>query len=325
MDINISVIVPVYKVEKYLDKCVESLLNQDYGSYEIILVDDGSPDNCPKLCDDYDRKHTVIRSLHKTNGGLGDARNFGVQNSYGKYIAFVDSDDYVEPSYLSNMWKLISEFDADLCITRIKRENPDEKKHPLDSGDKCCISGGEAIFEVYKHEELGWSACGKLFRKDLVLENPFPKGYYEDSAVMYKILDACKLVAIGNYLYNYHYINHEGSILQSRLSQKHYRIFDICDEFEGFIKTNYPQYYSVTVIFKRAAITQMLNCQRMGWQDYKKIVYKYRKQFRNNWIRIMLNKRISTTNKMYLTLYCTFPIVVKTVEEYKRGQIKNNE
>lgn len=102
----ISVIVPVYGVEKYLDKCVQSILAQTYRDFEILLVDDGSPDNCPQLCDAYSQKYDCVRALHKSNGGLSDARNFGIKYARGNDVTFVDSDDFVAPDYLEVLVRL---------------------------------------------------------------------------------------------------------------------------------------------------------------------------------------------------------------------------
>ena len=96
MEKKISIIIPVYKVEKYLDKCVESVVNQTYKNLEIILVDDGSPDNCPKMCDEWAEKDKRIKVIHKENGGLSDARNFGIEKATGDYLMFLDSDDYLD-------------------------------------------------------------------------------------------------------------------------------------------------------------------------------------------------------------------------------------
>jgi len=96
----ISVIIPVYKVEKYIDKCIKSILNQTYTNLEIILVDDGSPDNCGQICDDYAQKHNRIKVIHKTNGGQAEARNYGLNIAKGKYVTFLDSDDYVSEDYI---------------------------------------------------------------------------------------------------------------------------------------------------------------------------------------------------------------------------------
>lgn len=124
-NIGVSVIAPVYKVEKYLDKCVESLVSQTYPNIEIILVDDGSPDSCPKRCDELAEKYSNVIALHKENGGLSSARNYGVKYAKYDYIAFVDSDDYVEKTYIEDMVRLKEKFDADFVITRTSRENED--------------------------------------------------------------------------------------------------------------------------------------------------------------------------------------------------------
>ena len=111
---KISVIVPVYKVEKYLDKCVESIVNQTYKNLEIILVDDGSPDNCPAMCDEWAEKDERIRVIHKENGGLADARNAGMDIATGDYIGFVDSDDWIEPNMYEVLLKNALKYDADI-------------------------------------------------------------------------------------------------------------------------------------------------------------------------------------------------------------------
>ena len=104
----ITIVVPVYKVEQYLDKCVNSIINQTYKNLEIILVDDGSPDNCGKMCDEYAKNDNRIVVIHKENGGLSDARNAGIEIAKGKYISFIDSDDYVTEDYVEFLYALIS-------------------------------------------------------------------------------------------------------------------------------------------------------------------------------------------------------------------------
>ena len=110
----ISIIVPVYKVEPYLNKCVDSIINQTYKNIEIILVDDGSPDNCGKICDDYTKKDSRIKVIHKKNGGLSDARNYGIEASIGDYIMFVDSDDYISANMCEILLKTAKKYNADI-------------------------------------------------------------------------------------------------------------------------------------------------------------------------------------------------------------------
>ena len=117
----ISVIVPVYKVENYLDKCIDSIVNQTYNNLEIILVNDGSPDNCPQICDEWKEKDNRIKVIHKENGGVSSARNKGLEIATGSYIAFIDSDDWVEENYISSLYDAIVSNDAQVALCSYNR------------------------------------------------------------------------------------------------------------------------------------------------------------------------------------------------------------
>ena len=119
----ISIIVPVYKVEKYLDRCIESVLAQTYTDFELILVDDGSPDNCPAMCDAWAEKDSRIRVIHKPNGGLSSARNAGLDIMKGEYVTFIDSDDTVLPNYLERLLTALTVNSADVSVCSLKRAN----------------------------------------------------------------------------------------------------------------------------------------------------------------------------------------------------------
>lgn len=305
MKVNVSVIVPVYKVEQYLNRCVNSLLKQNFDSYEIILVDDGSPDNCPMLCDEFERKFSRIRTFHKPNGGLGDARNFGVMEAKAEYIVFVDSDDYVEETYISDLWKLREQFDADFVITRVVREP--ENSTVVKRNDKFssyCTNKDSALLEVYSGGKVGWQAYGKLYRRDILLKYPFPDGYYEDSAVMYKIIDSVDKIAIGDFEGNYHYIDREGSILRSELKKEHLRIFEICNEVKVFVENKYPELKIVPVMFYKRGLVQLLHLQSMTKEDYTKYYYQYQPMFKKELINVLFDKRITVNNKVHMILLC---------------------
>ena len=313
MDSLISVVVPVYKVEAYLDKCVKSLVRQTYDNIEIVLVDDGSPDNCPALCDKYAAEYEKVTALHKPNGGLGDARNYGVKHAKGNYIVFVDSDDYVEPVYVENVADLMEKFNADISVTRVKREpegvGPVVRSKPL--FEDYVANTEQAIFDCYTGDKVSWGAYGKLYKKEVLLKCPFPDGLYEDSAVMYKILDECKTVAIGDYEGNYHYISREGSILNNKLKKAHMHIFDVCKEFSRFINKKYKNIDIITVLFYRRAVTQMLNLQAMPDKVYDNIYRRYRKIFRKNIVRIMRSKDIAVQTKYYTFMLCLTPSIYR--------------
>ena len=129
----ISVIVPIYNVEEYLNRCVESIVNQTYQKLEIILVDDGSPDNCPRMCDDWAKKDSRIKVIHKENGGLSDARNAGMKITTGEYISFIDSDDYIETCMIEILYEAIKKYDCDIASCRVRIVMDDKPSIPLTS------------------------------------------------------------------------------------------------------------------------------------------------------------------------------------------------
>lgn len=213
----ISVIIPIYKVEPYLNKCVESIVNQTYQNLEIILVDDGSPDHCPQMCDEWAKKDRRIRVIHKENGGLSDARNAGIETATGEYIAFVDSDDFVEPVYIQELYCTLTENHADLAICSFLFERPDgtlKKDCPI-------IPEGIWTGRNFLVQSTNWGcvvAWNKLYKKSLWDTIKFPVGkQHEDEFVYHQILYACaKVVSFQKPLY--HYIENQTGIMRQKFS-----------------------------------------------------------------------------------------------------------
>ena len=210
----ISVIVPVYKVEKYLARCVDSIIAQTYENLEIILVDDGSPDNCGKLCDEYAQKDARIRVLHKENGGLSDARNYGTEISSGAYITFVDSDDYIAPNYVEYLYRLLVENDADISCCCNVRTGEDSVEFGVDDTMQRVqvLSGKEScrglLGDLHVTLVTAWA---KLYKSRLVRKYPFPKGRkHEDEATTCKYYYEAQKVAVGNAQLYAYYQNPEG-------------------------------------------------------------------------------------------------------------------
>lgn len=310
----ISVIVPIYKVEKYLNKCVDSLLNQTYHNYEIILVDDGSPDGCPQICDFYAKKYKNVSVYHKTNGGLSDARNYGTQRANGEWVIFVDSDDYVEPDYILDLWTLKEKYAADVAMAWVMYESEDGRV----IGQKLtfqsfCVTAKEAIWDIYGGSiHVGWNAYNKIYKKELLLQNPFPDGYYEDMACLYKILVQCNKVAIGDFNQNYHYVQRDNSILNSALSEKHFHIFEVCEEFAKFIKDTYPDYSVLEPVVYAKSILQMLGKNIMANKtDFANIFYSYRWLLRRHFFVIMCEMNLKLKFKVLYALLCTNPTIYR--------------
>lgn len=210
----ISVIVPIYKVEEFLDECIQSIVDQTYQNLQIILVDDGSPDRCGEMCEDWARKDKRIEVIHKKNGGLSDARNVGLAEATGEFITFVDSDDWIEPQMYEIMVTTLIAEDADLVACGIVDSYPEkevEHSMPYKVG-----TSEEFLKYIYKDTTFPVSAVNKLYRKHCWDNLRFPKGKLcEDAFTTYLLVDqAKKIVQIPDILY--HYRIRESSIMTTR-------------------------------------------------------------------------------------------------------------
>lgn len=201
----VSIVVPIYKVENYLDDCVQSLLNQTYKNLEIILVDDGSPDLCGKMIDDYASQDKRIISIHKPNGGLSSARNEGMKYAKGEYIAFVDSDDIVDRLYIEKLLEIIRKNECEIAVCGFDKFVEGEPDNTYKDGRITFFARDEALLEMFKNDSIGWSAWNKLYKKELFQEIEYPVGMIcEDKATTYKlILTSKKIGYTKSILYHY--------------------------------------------------------------------------------------------------------------------------
>ena len=199
----VSVIIPVYKVETYLPMCVDSVLNQTYRNLEVILVDDGSPDNCPAICDEYAKKDKRIRVIHQKNAGLSMARNAGLDICTGDYITFVDSDDALHVAFVARLLAACEENGAEIAVGDFMKATPTEYlpkiAAPLANKPVRVVDGREANMMLYRRSE--WvrmvTAWGKLFRRELLETERFPDvKLHEDEALIYKLLYRSRQVAM---------------------------------------------------------------------------------------------------------------------------------
>lgn len=239
---TISVVVPVYNVESYLERCVKSIVNQTYKNLDIILVDDGSTDHCGYMCDMFESSDNRIRVLHKENGGLSDARNAGIRVAQGEYITFVDSDDYISSNYIDELVRAIEDTDSDMSMvdTRVVDESSEVNTNPQ-IGNITVLSKKEAIKRTL-HNNLRQSAWGKLYRRSVFKNVLFPVGMlYEDLAIVFNLLDQVSTIARSDAKL-YTYVVRPGSIMQSRFNPKQYESLQVADDAAEFIKCNYPEF-----------------------------------------------------------------------------------
>ena len=236
----ISVIVPIYKVEEYIRRCVDSILAQTYTDFELLLVDDGSPDKCPEICDEYARQDKRIRVFHKQNGGLSDARNYGLARMKGEYVSFIDSDDYVGPDYLKTLLELIEEKHVKVSMVKHFRVS-DKSMSFVSSKDTRGVILNHEIMRSMAQNRLIFSAWGKLISAELVSPDTFPVGYlFEDNLSIPYILCQCSAVAYST-SYQYYWYKRSDSIMGTISKKKFYDWETGIDKILDFTRQKYPK------------------------------------------------------------------------------------
>lgn len=287
---KVSVVVPVYNVEEYINRCVDSILAQEYENMEIILVDDGATDNSGKICDDYALKFSGIKVVHKENGGLSDARNAGIEVSSGDYVCFVDSDDFIEKEMICELVRLILKTDADIACCGICDCYAGHQVIKTDRTEEFVYDSVEAFKNILAGESIAGSICNKLISKKILGNHRFIKGkIYEDAFFMPELLlNSNKVVVTTRPLYNYWH--RQDSITTKPFSEKH---MDIIEAYR----------YTYEVVENQCADLLLVAQFRVLWayftvldkliftKDYKKIpqyneVVGYLKK---NWKKVFSN------------------------------------
>lgn len=231
---KISIIVPIYKVEQYLRRCIDSILAQTFTDFELILVDDGSPDNCPEICDEYAKRDNRISALHKINAGLSSARNSALDIAQGDYIAFVDSDDWIAPDAYEYLYNLIQEYDADVVSADYVLTYGNDVIFSNKYIEKF-VQGSQEILKYYLsqdklHGKNDFPVWIKLYKKNLFDNIRFPSGkIYEDNITNFLIFSKCnKYVKSTKEIYAY--FQRQQSTTKTKLTEKHLALIDVSKE-----------------------------------------------------------------------------------------------
>lgn len=237
----ISIVVPVYNVEDYVENCVSSIMSQTYHNIEIILVDDGSTDKSGKMCENFKLKDGRIRVVHKKNGGLSDARNKGIDIATGAYIMFVDSDDYMPTYAVEYLYKLLTKSEADISIGRLEMTKNLNSKGNIETGTNRLFNNKEAIGQLLYANLFSTSAPAKLYKMGLFKEIRFPVGkLHEDLYTIYKVFDRAQKIVYGSNIV-YFYYHRTGSITVSKFSVKRLDAIDALNQLKADI--NISDYY----------------------------------------------------------------------------------
>ena len=262
---KVSIIVPVYNVEAFLDECIQSVLAQTYENIEIVLIDDGAKDNSGKMCDDYALKDDRIVVIHKENGGLSSARNAGIEKATGDYFLFVDSDDVITPSMVEIMVSKAIEFDTDIVSTRIT-----EYRELLDTGDEQRVklyNVHDALRNIFYDKQISTSASGKMYSKDLWESIRFPVGWlFEDYATIYKVIMKSKGKTAAVDHYDYYYRPNPNSITKASFYHKKMQFYEVNSTVESAMTNSYPDLLSV--IHHRVTKVSIAYYRNMGVSDY---------------------------------------------------------
>ena len=241
MEPIISIIVPIYNVGKYLPRCIDSILNQTFKNFELIIVNDGSTDNSGVVCDDYTKKDTRIKIIHKSNGGVSSARNAGLYLAKGKYIGFVDPDDYIDKNMYEKLYRLCIDNNSDIAICRFNREINGNIQNKEGTEEIIKLNNVEAMNELFKGNLYRFSLCNKLFSNKCFNDVLFPEGrIHEDLSTTYRLFANSKSSIYINYC-GYIYVKRENSILTSIFNEKRLQAFIGWDEIIEFMDKNYKE------------------------------------------------------------------------------------
>lgn len=218
----VSIIVPIYKVEKELDRCVQSILKQTYKNIELILVDDGSPDQCPEMCDKYAKRDKRIVTIHKKNGGLSDARNAGLDIAQGEYVAFIDSDDWVSENFIEDLIHNLKDTEADISICGyIIIDDMEKMRSYTVKKEREVLEHEDSIRELFSQKKFNCMVCTKLYKKELFDKIRFPKGkLFEDIAISLPLFERCERCVITNKKMYYYFQRQEGIVNSKFTKQK---------------------------------------------------------------------------------------------------------
>ena len=319
---KVSVIVPVYKVENYLRKCVDSLLNQTLTDIEIILVDDDSPDNCGKICDEFAAKDHRVKVIHKQNEGLSMARNVGIMAATSSYIGFVDSDDYVADDMYEVLYKNLVENSADISVCGLY-DCYSGKKIPQFAGKEFLILDNKnALKTALEGVKFSVNAVNKLFKKELFSEVKFPKGKLsEDAFTIPKVLSMATKVVFDS-APKYFYVHRGESITTSSFKPQDFNVVEAYQENFNLVKNDFSELtkqaefrllWSYTYVFDKMLLSENFE----NFEEYKRTLALLRK----NTLKLVLNPFFSLKRKFVALILFISPRLYEVLLKFQKKKI----
>ena len=316
---KVSIVVPVYNVETYLNYCVNSLRQQTYTNIEIILVDDGSTDASGEICDQHAQEDERVRVLHIENGGISNARNTGVKEASTDWIIFVDSDDYYDRRTVEYLVGLRDKYGVELVATPVIEVRDYESKDfsgSLTEKSSEKLDRYTALKEMFYGNRVGTHSGGKLYKKTILLRFPYPKGMlYEDLAIAYEHIASCKQIAVGD-INLYKYYRRPGSIVNSKYSVKLMDFYKAMEWNRSYIERDYPndkemrRALNVRYVFNGLHIVHAM----LGSDMYAE-VNKIRKEYIQYFKDVILNSNVTRKNKVKYLMLLVSPKLYEKIRE----------
>lgn len=311
----VSIIVPVYKVEKYLRRCLNSIVDQTYLKTEVLLVDDGSPDHCGEICDEYSVKYPNITVIHQENQGQAAARNHAALKATGDYITFIDSDDYVESDYIEYLMGLIRQYNADISIGGFRYLYEGTECLPRKAENvELLMSAEEALNRLNYTKGYGAGPWAKLYRRQLILDHPFPEGQiYEDLAVLYRIFYDADHVVYGNRVI-YYWLQRAGSTMRSEFNDRQMAALRATKDQIRFLEEKMPSAIPSARARHEAKVVELMaiamesSNSRSAYKTLRRESRYFRKVVKDRNVSVSMKMRMISIRVGYLPARAVFHI-----------------
>ncbi|ELZ4694137.1 glycosyltransferase family 2 protein, partial [Enterococcus faecalis] len=316
-------IVPVYNVEKYLKKCVNSILRQTYNDFELILINDGSTDKSGEVCEDLKKLDPRIKVINKENGGLSSARNTGIDIAKGNYLTFIDSDDYIDTNMLEVLHKNMIQEEADLSIVGVTSVYSDQKPE-ITPSKKYVVNQKEATEMILIGKQASVYAVAKLYKRNIFTDLRYPVGKaHEDVYVIMDVLKQCKKVVIDTASY-YFYVHREGSITASKFNMRDLESIDSWEQAWHTIQDIMPEYSDLA--FKRVCAANFYVLDKMMKSDseseYPEITKRIIGFLKENQTFIYANPYFTKNRKLSLTFLRIHPMLYKVFPKMQQRYLR---
>lgn len=320
---KVSVIVPIYKVEKYIKKCVDSLVEQTLPDIEIILVDDGSPDDCGTICDTYAKRDLRIKVIHKANEGLSEARNIGIKAATSEYIGFVDGDDYVAPDMYEVLYKNITEQNADVAVCGLYDCYKDRKVTQYSGqGEFLILNNKEALGAALEGVKFSVNAVNKLYKKSLFDGIKFPAGRLSEDAFTIPRVLASATTVVFESSPKYYYMHRGESITTSAFKRQDFDVVSAYEQnlelvkkfFAGLTKqAEFRLLWAYTYVFDKMILSENLK----DVQSYEEVL----KKLRENTPKMLINPYFSIKRKVAMIVLMVCPELYKKLLRWQKSRM----